>query len=325
MGKYDVVIIGAGPAGLTAGIFAARRGLKAVVLGYTGSMPQAEEATAIDNWPGDISISGADLVKRFEEHAKGLGVEMRNEKVVGISKKAGSGKADKAAKRGKAGKGGKGIKGFVVKSEKSEYESKTIIIATGTKHRKGMIKGEAEFAGRGVSYCAACDAPLFRGRRVLYVGGGDSAVMGALLSSRVGSKTMLIHRRDRLRAVKSLQEQILKSDVKIIWNTVPVEIKGDKFVKSVVVMNNKTKKEQEIPVDAVFVAMGTVPTAELAKDVGIKVDKGGFIIVDKEMKTSMPGIFAAGDCTSQPLKQIITAAADGAIAATSAYFYFHDY
>jgi thioredoxin reductase (NADPH) len=311
MGKYDVTIIGAGPAGLTAGIFAARRGLKTIVLGDTGSMPQAEEATEIDNWPGDASISGADLVKRFAEHAKGLDVEIRNEKVVEISKSG--------------GKAAKGIKVFVVKCEKTEYKTKTIIIATGTKHRKGMVKGEAEFSGRGVSYCAACDAPLFKGKRVLYIGGGDSAVMGALLSSRVGSKTMLIHRRDRLRAVKSLQEQILKSNVRIIWNTVPVEVKGDKFVKSIVVMNKKTNKEQEIPVDAVFVAMGTVPTAELAKDVGIKTDKSGFIVVDKNMKTNVPGIFAAGDCTNQPLKQVVTAAGDGAIAATSAYFYFHDY
>ena len=192
-------------------------------------------------------------------------------------------------------------------------------------HKKGMIKGEAEFSGRGVSYCAACDAPLFKGRKVLYIGGGDSAVMGALLSSRIGSETMLIHRRGRLRAVKSQQEKILNSDVRIIWNTIPVEIKGDKFVKSIVVSDVKTKKRQEIPVDAVFVTMGTVPTAEVARDVGIKTDKDGFIVVDREMKTSVPGIFAAGDCTNNPLKQIVTAAGDGAVAATSAYYYFHDY
>jgi len=304
MDRLDVVIIGAGPAGLTAGLFAARRGLKTLVLGDPEAMSQAEEATAIDNWPGDEKISGADLVKRFLNHAEKVGTRILKEKVVGIAKQG---------------------KGFVIKTEKSEYASKTVILTTGTRHRKGIVKGEDEFSGKGVSYCAACDAPLFKGKKVLFIGGGDSAVMGALLSERLGSDTMLIHRRDKLRAVKSQQDQIMKSKVKVLWNTVPVEIKGDKFVKSVVVMDVKTKKRQEIPVDAVFVTMGTVPTAEIAKALGIKTDEKGFIIVDKQMKTNVPGVFAAGDCTNNPLKQVVTACGDGAIAATSAYFYFHDY
>jgi len=314
MKEYDVAIIGAGPAGLTAAIFSARRGLKTLVLGDPGSMSQAEEATVIDNWPGETSIAGAELVKRLVKHAEHAGAELVREKVVAIEK---HGK--------KAKEGGKGFTVMTGRSGKPRYISKTIIMATGTKHRKGIVNGETKYSGRGVSYCAACDAPMFKGKRVLYIGGGDSAVMGALLSERVGSETMLIHRRDRLRAVESQQEQILKSKVRIFWNTVPVEIKGDKFVRSIEVMNTKTNKKQDIPVDAVFVTLGKVPTAELAKKLGIKTNEKGFIVVDKDMKTNVPGVFAAGDCTDNPLKQVISACGDGAVAATSSYFYFHDY
>ncbi len=299
----DVVIIGAGPAGLTAGIFAVRRTLKVLVLGDPGSPPTITEATLVDDWPSIPNIKGPDLMVKFQEHAKRMNVPVKNEKVLEIKKSG---------------------KNFLVKTEKNVYETKTIIFATGARHRKVAVPGEEEFAGKGVSYCANCDGPLFKGKKVLVVGGGDTATTYALLLEQIGADTTLIHRRNQLRAVETFQKQIFKSDIKIIWDTVLKEIKGDRFVKSVVIENVKTKKRTELQMDGVFIAIGSVPMNELGKNIGLKVDKSGFIEVDKEQKTNVHGIFAAGDCCNNPTKRIITACGDGSKAAETAYMYIQE-
>jgi thioredoxin reductase (NADPH) len=297
---FDVIIIGSGPAGCTAGIFSVRRNLKALIVSDPAGLSQAEEAVLVDDWPGELGIKGIELMEKFRGHARKLDVEFREDKVTEI-KKAG--------------------KGFMVRGEKGSHEGRAVILATGARHRKGLVKGEDKFAGKGVSYCATCDGPLFRGKKVLVLGGGDSAVMYALLLEQLGADTTLVHRRDQLRAAEALQKKILKSKVRILWDTVCTEIRGDRAVKSAVLMNKKTNKKEVVRVDGVFVAFGTVPTSEVAKKLGVRMDKWGYIMVDKLQKTNVTGVFAAGDCCSNPSKKIVTAAGDGAIAAESAYDY----
>jgi thioredoxin reductase (NADPH) len=300
---YDVAIIGSGPAGLTAGIFAARRNLKVIIFGDPASLTQVEEATLIEDWPGIESISGMELEETFMSHAKKKGVEIKEEKVISVKEKG---------------------KGFSVKTEKGGAESRTLIIATGAKHRKSLVKGEDEFAGRGVSYCATCDAPLYKGKKTFVLGGGDSAIMYALLLDQIGSDVTLVHRRDELRAAEAWQNKLFKKKIKIEWDTIAKEIKGDKTVKSVILFNKKTKKEKEVPVDGVFVAFGTVPTSELAKGLGVKINEAGFIDTDIYQKTNVDGVFAAGDCADTPSKKIVVAAGTGAVAAESAYNHIKD-
>ncbi len=297
---YDSVIIGYGPAGCTAGIFTKRRGMKVVIIGDPMELSQVEEATVIDDWPGEFNISGAELISKFREHVKKLDVEVREERALSIEKTNGR---------------------FLVRTDKSEYAGKTVIIATGSRHRKAMIKGEEEFSGKGVSYCATCDAPLFRGKRVIVIGGGDSAVTYAILLKDTGAEPILVHRRDELRAAEYWQDRFRESGIKALWNSVVTEIKGDKRVKSVLVKNVKTGKEEEVTVEGVFVAIGTVPTSEIARNIGVNIDERGFIKVDRNQKTNVPGVFAAGDCCDNPSKKIVTAAGDGAVAGDSAYYY----
>lgn len=300
---YDVLIIGAGPAGITAGIFAIRRNLKTIILSDPASVPQIDEASIVDDWPGTMGIKGPELMEKFREHTEKLGVEIRQEKVNQINKLK---------------------NGFEVTNEKFKYKTKTIIIATGSKHRKGIVKGEDKFAGKGVSYCATCDGPLFKGKRVLVLGGGDTAVTYAILLDHIGADTTLVHRRDKLRATESWQKKLFRSKVKVIWDTVCIEVKGDKFVKSAVLQNKKTGEKKEVPIDGIFVSFGTIPTSELAKDLGIKIDKKGYIIVDREQKTNVPGVFAAGDCCNNPAKKIVTAVGDGGLATEVAYDYIKE-
>jgi thioredoxin reductase (NADPH) len=295
---HDVIIIGSGPAGCTAGIFSVRRSLKALVLSDPMSLSMVEEATFIEDWPGEPGIAGMELAKRFREHAEKLGVEFVQDKVTDLVKKGAC---------------------FAVKTQKGSYQGKALIFTTGSRHRKGLVKGEDEFAGKGVSYCASCDAPLFRGKRTLVLGGGDSAAMYALLLKQVGAEVSIVHRRDELRAAEAWQKKIFREKIKVFWDTVCLEIRGDKTVKSVVLMNKKTQKKQEIQVDGVFVAFGEVPTSELARRAGLKLDERGYIVVDRFQRTNIPCVFAAGDCCNNPSKKIVTAAGDGAIAAESAY------
>lgn len=300
---YDVLIIGAGPAGITAGIFAIRRNLKTIILSDPASAPQIDEASIVDDWPGTMGIKGPELMEKFRGHAKKLGIEIKQEKVNQINKLK---------------------SGFEITNKDFKYKTKIIIIATGSKHRKGIVKGEDKFAGKGVSYCATCDGPLFKGKKVLVLGGGDTAVTYAILLKDIGADTTLVHRRDELRATESWQKKLFKSGVKILWDTVCVEVKGDKFVKSAILKNKKTGEKKEVLVDGIFVSFGTIPTSELARDLGVKIDKKGYIIVDGEQKTNVPGVFAVGDCCNNPAKKIVTAAGDGGLAAESAYFYLKE-
>lgn len=219
---YDILIIGKGPAGLTAAIFAVRRGLKVLVLANPAEPSQMTEAPMVDNYPGILDVNGIEIMKLFEDHAIKLKTEIKNEEVTEIRKEKNH---------------------FVVKTDKTEHDCKSVIISTGAKHRKANIKGEAEFSGKGISYCANCDGPLFKGKSVFVVGGGDSALGAALMLEHMGVNDItIIHRRNEFRAVESLQKRIKKSKVKVMWDTIPVEIKGDRFVKSIIVKNVKTKK-----------------------------------------------------------------------------------
>jgi thioredoxin reductase (NADPH) len=192
-------------------------------------------------------------------------------------------------------------------------------LATGAKHKKAEVSGEEKFIGKGVSYCASCDGPLFKGKKVLVIGGGDTALSSALLLHQMGVDVTIVHRRDQFRAAESLQEKVKRANIKIIWNSVLAEIKGNKMVSSAVLQNVKTGKKEEIAIDGIFVAIGATPISELAKDIGIALDERDFIKVDKYQATNIPGIFAAGDCCDRPSKKIIVAAGDGAVAAESAY------
>ncbi len=299
---YDVVVMGAGPAGITAAIFAVRAGLKTLILNDPQSLSLIEEAVQIDDWPGDPGISGMELVKKMKEHVKKLKADYKDEQVLSVTKD--------------------GV--FRVKTSKSKYETKTVVFATGAKHRKVMVPGEAEFAGKGVSYCASCDAPVFRNKKVLVIGGGDTAITDALILKSVGADATVVHRRDELRAAKSLEEQAKKAGVKFLWSTIIREIKGEQMVTSVVLMDVKTQKTFEEKVDGVFVAIGTVPLSELANKIGVKTDQAGFIMVDKEHRTNVPGVYAAGDCSDNPSKKLATAVGGGALAAESAFQYLQE-
>jgi thioredoxin reductase (NADPH) len=297
---YDVIIIGAGPAGVTAGIFAIRRNLKTLILNDPASASQMDEASMVDDWPGIVGINGIELTQQFREHVRKLGGEIKQEKVNVIKKTKG---------------------GFELKNDRLSYQTKSIIIATGSRHRKGVIKGENVFAGKGVSYCATCDGPLFRGKKVLVLGGGDSAISYAMLLNHIGADVALVHRRDKLRATEVWQKRFSRSGIKAYLSTNCIEIKGDRFVRSAVLYDSKKKTRKEVPADGIFVAFGTIPTSELARDIGVRIDDKGYIIVDREQKTNVPGVFAAGDCCDNPAKKIVTAAGDGALAAETAYYY----
>jgi thioredoxin reductase (NADPH) len=303
MKKHDLVIIGAGPAGLTAGIFAVRRALETIVLHDSHDPPAVSEAALVDDWIGTPHVSGPELMHKFKNHADIMGVMVREEKVKDIQK-AGD--------------------GFRVVGERGVFDAKTVIIATGAVHRRAEVPGEEKFAGKGVSYCANCDGPLFGGKKVLVVGGGDTAATYALLLNQIGAKTTLLHRRDKLRAVESLQKQLSNSGVKMIWNSILREIKGDRFVKSVVIQNVKTGEAAELPMDGVFIAIGSVPMTQMVKTLGAEIDEAGYILVDKEGRTNIPGLFAAGDIANNPTKSIITACADGSKAAEAAYMYMQE-
>ncbi len=295
---YDLIIIGGGPAGLTAGLFAGRRQLKTLILNDINSLSQTEEAVLIDDYPGLPGISGPELLKKFREQAKGYGVEIVGERAVKVSKTK---------------------TGFEVRTDSSSYHTKALILATGAKHRKAEVPGEERFVGKGVSYCASCDAPLFKGKQVLVIGGGDTALTDALLLDQTGAAVTIVHRRDRFRAAETLQAQLKKTKIKVIWNTVLVEIRGDSMVRSAVLQDVGSGQKREVRTDGIFIAIGTVPTSELARDLGIALDERGFIKVDKAQATNVPGIFAAGDCCDRPSKKIANAVGDGAVAAESAY------
>jgi len=290
-GIYDSIIIGAGPAGLNTGLYLRRYGSLCLILTNPEQPSQVDITPFVDNYIGIQDVTGAELTKKMMEHAEKFGVEIRYEKVGDIKKEGDV---------------------FVVVSEKNSYKGKTVVIATGAKHRKAEVKGESEFLGKGVSYCATCDGFFFKGKNVAVIGGGDSALVAAIFLKELGCNVTLVHRRNEFRAAEVYVEKAKSIGIKFELERTVSEIAGSKMVEKIILDN-----DNEIPVSGVFVAIGEVPAVEIAKKIGVKITENGFIITDKSQMTNVPGIFAAGDICDNPLKQIITACADGAVAAFS--------
>ena len=294
---YDLIIIGSGPAGLSAAVYAQRARLDALVIEKEMmSGGQVLTTYEVDNYPGLPGINGFDLGMKFREHADRLGARFAEDQVLQVEKTE---------------------EGFLVKGEKEIYRTRTVLIATGAAHRKLGVPGEERLAGLGVSYCATCDGAFFRDKVTAVAGGGDVALEDAIFLSRICRKVYLIHRRDELRGAKSLQEAVMALDnVEILWDTVIEEIQGDGQVESLKLKNKKTGEERDLPVQGVFIAVGITPNSQ-AFEGTVEMDRG-YIIAGEDCRTSVPGILAAGDVRTKQLRQIVTAAADGANAVTSA-------
>lgn len=300
MESWELVIIGAGPAGLAAGIYAVRSGLKTVVLEEKVAGGTVVDAPLIENYPGLNRASGMDLAQRMVTHCRDVGVVIREfEGVVNLDLKG---------------------EKKTVKTNKTNHESRAVIVASGSHYRALNVPGEKEFRGRGVSYCGICDGPLFRGKRVLVVGGGNSAVITALYLGDLASEVKVAHRRDVFRAEEALVKGLLeKKNIQVLWNSEVKEIKGERLVNKVILLDNKTKQIQELPVDGVFVQVGEDPNSQLAKEAGVAVDEDGYVIVDLLQRTNVAGVFAAGDVTNHPVKQVGAAVGQGITAAVEAY------
>ena len=302
---YDVIIIGGGPAGLTAGIYTSRARISTLLIEKLGIGGQASITDKIENYPGFIEgISGPELVRNMEQQAQSFGVKTIFDEVTRVEV------SDEGT-----------IKKVFVHDDPEPYQCLSIIVAAGHEQRKLGVPGETEFTGRGVSYCATCDGAFFRDRAVAVVGGGDVAVEEALFLTRFVSKVYIVHRRDRLRATKILQERAAKNDkVALVLDSVLDEISGEGTVNGVKLRNVNTGETSFLSVDGVFVFIGWNPNFSF---LGGLVDKSeaGYIIVDKEMVTSTEGIFACGDCCKKKLRQIVAACGDGATAAFSAQHY----
>lgn len=293
---YDVVIIGSGPAGLAAAIYAERAELNAIVIEKNVvSGGQVLTTYEVDNYPGVRGIGGYDLGMKFREHADSLGADFVEDEVLCIETE---GKVKKVVCAGQT------------------YETKTVIIATGAGHRKLGIPGEEELSGMGVSYCATCDGAFFRGKTTAVIGGGDVAIEDATFLARLCKKVYLVHRRDELRGAKSLQKKLFSlENVELVWDSVPERIEGENKVEKLVVSNVKTKETKELELQGVFVAVGINPNS--APFEGLVEMENGYIKAGEDCATSCPGIFAAGDVRTKGLRQIVTAVSDGANAITS--------
>lgn len=307
---YDVVIVGGGPAGLAAGLYAARARLKTLILEKEKAGGQIVITDEVANYPGSIEhAAGPSLVKRMKEQAEGFGAEFVLDPVRELE-----------------------LDGEVKKiiGKQNTYEAKTVIFATGASPKYIGCPGEKEFTGRGVSYCATCDANFFEDFEVYVVGGGDSAIEEAMYISKFARKVTVVHRRDSLRAAKSIQEKAFKNEkIQFMWNSTIVELKGDGLLNSMIVEDTVTHERREIKADendgtfGVFVFIGYDPQNSLVEG---KLDmEGGYIVTDENMHTNIPGVFAAGDNRKKSLRQVVTATADGAIAATQAEKYIEEH
>lgn len=294
---YDMIIIGSGPAGLAAAIYGMRARLSTIIIEKQPmSGGQIINTYDVDNYPGLPGIGGFDLAMKFREHADTLGAQIVTENVQSVE-----------------------LSGDVKKvvTDAGTYEGRAVVIATGATHRKLHITGEEKLTGMGVSYCATCDGAFFRGKEVAVIGGGDVALEDALFLARGCSKVYLIHRRDAFRGAKVLQEKVFATEnIEVLWDTVPEEIKGENQVEAIVLSNKKTNETSELSVQGVFVAVGIEPNTELFAGV-LKMDENGYIKAGEDGVTSVQGVFAAGDVRTKQLRQIVTAAADGANAVTS--------
>jgi len=298
---YEVIIIGGGPAGLTAGLYTSRSRLQTLLIeiGLLGGQMTTTEI--IENYPGfSQGITGDELSRLMEEQAKRFGLEVVSQEAVEV-------KMEGELK--------------VIQANGTTYRCKALIICTGNEWRKLGVPGEKEFTGRGVSYCATCDGAFFRDSQIVVVGGGDSALTEALYLTKFVKELTIIHRRDALRGTKIYQERVFANPkIKLLWNSVVQEIKGDSVVHSVLVKNVKTREVTEHPTEGVFLFVGLSPRTQFLKG-SVNLDEAGYIITDENGETSLKGIFAAGDCRKKLLRQVATAVGDGATAAFAAEKY----
>ena len=306
MMERDLVIVGGGPAGLTAGLYAARARLNPLMLEKLSPGGQILNTHWIENWPGDAKgVSGFDLADRMKDHAVSFGMELKSLEVTGL-------RLDGDWK--------------ILHTPEGEIRCKAIILCPGASPRRLGVPGEMEMAGKGVSYCGTCDGPFYRDQVVAAVGGGNTAAEEAVFLTRFASKVYLIHRRDELRADGILAERVLKNDkIEVLWSHVPVEVLGgQQGVNAFRVKDLKSGQDKDLEVNGVFAFVGNVPNTAFLKN-SVDLDEAGFIITWREQHTSIPGVFAAGDACSKLLRQIVVAAGEGAVAAYSAQLYLEEF
>ena len=298
---YDIIIIGSGPAGLSAAIYAQRACLDTIVIEKNGiSGGQVLNTWEVDNYPGFPGVTGFELSRQFREHANKLGARVVQDEVVQVEL---SGNVKK------------------VVCEEETYEARCVILASGAHHRTLEVPGEEELRGAGVSYCATCDGAFFRERTVAVVGGGDAALEDAIFLARMCEKVYIVHRRDKLRGAKRLQERLQAlENIEFVWNSETVAIEGNAQVEALRLRQTKTGEERRLDVDGVFIAVGIAPESELYAG-QLELDEQGYIRADESGQTSVPGVFAAGDVRTKALRQILTAASDGANCVASAERY----
>lgn len=299
--EFDVVILGGGPAGFSAGIYTARGNVSTAILDVSMLGGQPSNYLELENYPAFMKIGGFELMEKFEEHADMFGVQKFPMQEIEFIDLVSSPK--------------------IIRTKEVEFRTKSVIIATGAKPMKLGVKGEEEFVGRGVSYCAVCDGAFYKDKVVAVVGGGNSAVEEAIYLTKFASKVYIIHRRDELRADKIIQDRAAKNEkIEFVLNSVVCEIQGQDLVNNLILKNTKTDEMFNLAVDGVFPYIGITPNVENISG-QITQDKAGFIITDETMKTSIDGVFAIGDVRKTPLRQVITAASDGAIAGVYAVKY----
>ncbi|MDD2445005.1 MAG: FAD-dependent oxidoreductase [Candidatus Nanoarchaeia archaeon] len=298
---YDVIIIGSGPAGSTAALYLSRYARKTLVLSSGGGC--ALESGIIENWPGISSISGMELSINIQNHAKEYGTEFILEEVKKVEKNKDF---------------------YSVFTEKNIFNSKTVIFANGSLHKKLNIPKENELIGRGVSYCVTCDGMFYKNKDAIIIGGNDTAAKAALYLSEIANNVTVLYRKQKLRCEAIYLNKIdLKENIKVIYNSVPLEIIGDKNVEAIKIKTQKGE-EQIIKTNGIFIEIGSIPSSNLAKELGVHCNEDGYIKVNKKMQTNLPGIYAAGDITDEPLKQLITSSAQGATAAYAIHEYLHN-
>jgi thioredoxin reductase (NADPH) len=292
----DLVIIGAGGAGLSAAQYGARGNLRTLVLEELSSGGQALLIDELENYPGfPEPINGYDFSRKMEEQARKFGAEFQNATVIGMKRQDGH---------------------FVIETDKGPITTLTIILATGAVHRSLGVPGEAELAGHGVSYCATCDGPFFKGKRMVVVGGGDAACDEAMYLSHLASGILMIHRKDKFRAQKSLAARVLANPgIEVRFNTELRRIEGSPTVSTVTLVNNETGRECKEPASAVFIFIGSDPKSSLVEGLGVTLDDVGYVQTNQKMETGVPGLYAVGDVRDSPFRQLVVAASEGAIAA----------
>jgi thioredoxin reductase (NADPH) len=301
---YDTIIIGGGPAGLSAGLYGARSKMDTLLIERSKFGGQTATTDELENYPGsEENTTGPSLIERMRKQAEEFGTKFAKDEIVEVDFE---GKIKK------------------IVGQKEAYEAKTIIIATGAYPRLAGFKNELELRGKGVSYCATCDADFFTELDVAVIGGGDSALTESIYLTKFAENVTIVHRRDQFRGAKSIQDKVFNNPkINIIYDSVIEEAKGDEILEGLVVKNVKTGESSDLRVDGCFVFVGYLPISELFKG-KIDLDEAGYIITDVEMRTNVPGVFAAGDVRQKSLRQVITAAADGAIAATNAEHYIEN-